>query len=218
MDDLSHYPITLALLAVNIIISLIAMNNQDVLSKTIMWPYGVKRYHQYYRFLTSGFIHADYFHLFFNMFTLFFFGKAVEIYFNVYGLGGNLAYIGLYFLGLIVSDLPTYLKQKDNYNYHCLGASGAVSAVVFSAIVFNPWSPIYIYGALKLSALVYAVLYIFYCVYMSKRGGDNINHDAHLWGALFGLGFTIALVAAMQPQLLELILEELKHPSLLGRG
>lgn len=217
MDDLSHYPVTLALLAVNIIISLIAMNNNEVLSKTIMWPYGVKRYHQYYRFITSGFIHADYFHLFFNMFTLFFFGKAVEIYFNGYGLGGNIAYISLYFLGLIASDLPTYFKQKDNYNYHCLGASGAVSAVVFSAIVFNPWSSIYIYGALKISAFVYAVLYIFYCVYMSKRGGDNINHDAHLWGALFGLGFTIALIAAMQPRLLEFILEELKHPSLLGR-
>ena len=217
MNEISNYPITIALIAVNVIVSLIAMNNQDVMSKAIMWPYGVKRHSQFYRFISSGFIHADYMHLFFNMFTLFFFGKAIEVYFSYYGLGGNIAYLALYFLGLIASDLPTYLKQRDNYNYHCLGASGAVSAVVFAAIVFNPWSSIYLYGALKISAFVYAVLYIFYCVMMSKRSGDNINHDAHLWGALFGLGFTIALIAAMQPYLLSIILEELKHPSLFGR-
>ena len=217
MNEISNYPITIALIAVNVIVSLIAMNNQDVMSKAIMWPYGVKRHSQFYRFISSGFIHADYMHLFFNMFTLFFFGKAIEVYFSYYGLGGNIAYLALYFLGLIASDLPTYIKQRDNYNYHCLGASGAVSAVVFAAIVFNPWSSIYLYGALKISAFVYAVLYIFYCVMMSKRSGDNINHDAHLWGALFGLGFTIALIAAMQPYLLSIILEELKHPSLFGR-
>jgi|CXWL01.1.fsa_nt_gi membrane associated rhomboid family serine protease len=218
MNDISNYPITIALIAVNVIVSLIAMNNQDVLSKAIMWPYGVKRYNQLYRFITSGFIHADYMHLFFNMFTLFFFGRMVEQYFTLAGLGGMAAYLSLYFLGLIASDIPTYLKQKNNYNYHCLGASGAVSAVVFAAVVFDPWSSIYLYGALKISAFVYAVLYIFYCVMMSKKGSDNINHDAHLWGALFGLGFTIALVAAMQPAMFEFILEELKHPSLFGRG
>ena len=218
MNDLANYPVTLVLIAVNVIISLIAMNNQDVLSKTIMWPYGVKRYNQFYRFITSGFIHADYMHLFFNMFTLLFFGQVVEVYFSIYGLGGNIAYLALYFLGLIASDLPTYLKQKDNYNYHCLGASGAVSAIVFAAVVFDPWGSIYLYGALKISALVYAVLYIVYCVAMARRGGDNINHDAHLWGSLFGFGFTIALIGAMQPALFELILDQLKHPSLFGRG
>ena len=204
MNDISNYPVTIALIAINVIISLIAMNNQDVMSKAIMWPYGVKRYNQFYRFITSGFIHADYMHLFFNMFTLLFFGQVVEIYFSGYGLGGNIAYLVLYFLALIASDLPTYFKQRDNNNYHCLGASGAVSAI-------------YLYGALKISALVYAILYIVYCVTMSKRGGDNINHDAHLWGSLFGLGFTIALIAAMQPALFEFILEQLKNPSLFGR-
>ena len=218
MNNIADYPVTIALIAINIIVSLIAMNNQDVLSKTIMWPYGVKRHNQFYRFITSGFIHADYMHLFFNMFTLFFFGQVVEISFSVYGIGGNIAYLALYFLGLIASDLPTYFKQRDNYNYHCLGASGAVSAVVFAAVVFDPWSSIYLYGALKISALLYAVLYIVYCVAMSKKGGDNVNHDAHLWGSLFGLGFTIALIAAMQPVLFEYILEQLKNPSLFGRG
>ena len=164
--NIQDFPITAALVVANVIISLIAMNNQDVLSKTIMWPYGVKRYNQFYRFITSGFIHADYTHLFFNMFTLFFFGKAVEAYFSMYGLGGNIAYLALYFLGLIVSDLPTYIKHKDNYNYHCLGASGAVSAVVFAAVVFAPWSSIYLFGALKISALVYLLLHC----HVKKRG------------------------------------------------
>ncbi len=194
-----------------------AFNSQEVLSKTIMWPYGVKRYNQYYRFITSGFIHADFMHLFFNMFTLFFFGQNVEIIFTKAGLGGAIAYLVLYFLGLIVSDIPTYLKQKDNYHYHCLGASGAVSAVVFAAIIFNPWGKIYLYGAIGISAFIYAVLYIVYCVTMSRRGGDNINHDAHLWGSLFGLVFTIILIAALQPGLFDYILEQLKNPSLLGR-
>lgn len=194
-----------------------AFNSQEVLSKTIMWPYGVKRYNQYYRFITSGFIHADFMHLFFNMFTLFFFGQNVEIIFTKAGLGGAIAYLALYFLGLIVSDIPTYLKQKDNYHYHCLGASGAVSAVVFAAIIFNPWGKIYLYGAIGISAFIYAVLYIVYCVTMSRRGGDNINHDAHLWGSLFGLVFTIILIAALQPGLFDYILEQLKNPSLLGR-
>ena len=216
MDEISNFPVTIALVAINVVVSLLALNNQEMFSKSLMWPYGVKRYNQYYRFITSGFIHADYIHLFFNMFTLYSFGRVIEVYFSMFGLGGTVAYLALYFLGLIASDLPSYFKHRDDYNYHSLGASGAVSAVVFAVVVFNPWGGIKLYGALQLSALLYAVLYIFYCVTMSRRGGDNINHDAHLWGSLFGLGFTIALIAAMQPRLLEVIFELLKRPSLFG--
>ncbi len=187
------------------------------MSKAIMWPYGVKRNKEYFRFISSGFLHADFVHLFFNMFTLFFFGSALEKIFEVYNLGGIYAYLSLYILGLIVSDLPSYFKHKDDQGYHSLGASGAVSAVVFAVILFNPWGSIYLYGAIKISALVYAVLYIVYCIYMGKQGNDNINHDAHLWGAIFGFVFAIGLVFALQPDLLKLILEEFKHPSLLGR-
>ena len=212
-----EYPVTLILIAANVILSITCFNNQDLMAKMIMWPYGVKRYNQYYRFITSGFIHANWMHLIFNMFTLYFFGRVIEAYFTMLQLGGIAAYLVLYFLGLILSDLPTYFKYKDDPNYHSLGASGAVSAVVFAAIVFNPWSSLYIFGAIKISAFLYAVLYIWYSIYMSKKGGDNINHDAHLYGALFGLGFTIALIGAMQPQLFEYIIEELKKPSLLGR-
>ncbi len=215
--DISQYPLTIGLIAANIIFSLLAFNNNEILSKAIMWPYGVKRNNQYYRFISSGFIHADYMHLFFNMFTLFFFGRNIEMYFSFLGLGGAFSYLLLYFLGLIISDIPSYLKHKDDSNYHSLGASGAVSAVVFGTIVFDPWGGIRLYGALQLSAFLYAVLYIAYCVYMSKKGGDNINHDAHLWGALFGLAFTLTLIGVLQPQLFDHIIEEFKNPALFGR-
>ena len=128
MDEISNFPVTIALVAINVVVSLLALNNQEMFSKSLMWPYGVKRYNQYYRFITSGFIHADYIHLFFNMFTLYSFGRVIEVYFSMFGLGGTVAYLALYFLGLIASDLPSYLKHRDDYNYHSLGASGAVSA------------------------------------------------------------------------------------------
>lgn len=216
--NFQDYPVTIGLIIANVIFSLIGFSNREMVDKTIMWPYRVARENQYIRFITSGFLHADYMHLIFNMFTLFFFGRNLEIYFSIYGLGGIFSYLALYFLGLIISDIPSYIKHKDDYNYRSLGASGAVSAVVFATIIFSPWSSIYIYAALKISATVYAVLYVLYCVYMGKKGTDNVNHDAHLWGAVFGLAFTLILIAFMQPQLFTGIIEQLKHPSLFGNG
>jgi len=215
--DFSEYPVTLILIAANVLISLIGFSNKAFLQRTLMWPYYVKRENQYYRFITSGFLHADFIHLFFNMFTLYFFGRNVEYLFKEANLGGNASYLALYFLALIVSDLPGYIKHKDDYNYRALGASGAVSAVIFASIIFSPWSAIYLYGAIQLSAALFAVLYIIYCIYMGNKSHDNVNHDAHLWGSLFGLAFTLVLVAALQPSLFEGIIEELKRPSLFGR-
>jgi len=214
--DFSSSPITFLLIGINVIFSIIGFSNKTMLDKTIMWPYGVKRKNEYYRFITSGFLHADWIHLFFNMFTLFFFGISIENRFSAEGLGGNISYLVLYFAALIISDLPGYLKHKDDPNYRSLGASGAVSAVVFAAIVFDPWSSIYLYGAIKISAALYAVLFILYCVYMGRKNHDNINHDAHIWGAVFGLIFTLGLIAALQPSLFSIIVEELKNPSIFG--
>lgn len=215
-DIITHFPITIGLIAANVIFTLIGFSNPGMVDKTIMWPYRVARENQYYRMITSGFLHADFMHLFFNMFTLFYFGINVEFIFTHDMLGGNVAYLALYFLGLIISDLPSYIKHRNNSQYRSLGASGAVSAVVFAGIVFQPWGTIRLYGAIRLSAALYAVLYIIYCIYAGKKGNDNINHDAHLWGALFGLAFTIILIASMQPQLFNDILVQLQHPSIFG--
>lgn len=212
------YPITIGLIIANVIFSLIGFSNAGFVDKTIMWPYRVARENQYFRFISSGFLHADWMHLVFNMFTFFFFGIGLEYYLKEYGLGGNLAYLALYFLGLVVSDIPSYIKHKNDYNYRSLGASGAVSAVVFATIVFNPWSTIRLYGFIRMSAAVFAVLYILYCVYMGKKNQDNVNHDAHLWGSLFGLAFILVLIGVIRPELFTAIIEQLKHPSLFGRG
>lgn len=215
--DFSAYPVTIFLIALNVLVSLAGFSNHNFVDRTILWPYQIKRENQYYRMITSGFLHADFIHLFFNMFTLFFFGSNLEMILTHAGLGGKVAYVSLYLSSLIASDIPTYLKEKDNYYYRALGASGAVSAIVFAAIVFDPWSAIYLFGAIKISATVYAVLFIWYCIYMGKQNKDNVNHDAHLWGALYGLAFTIILIAALQPSLFEEIILQLKEPSLFGR-
>lgn len=209
--DFSSAPITFSLIAINVIISLIGFSNADFLDKTIMWPYKVKREKQYFRFITSGFIHADFIHLLFNMVSFYFFGTAIEFYFAEYGLGGNISYLLLYFIGLIVSDIPSYTKHQDDYNYKSLGASGAVSAVIFACVLFQPWEVIRIYF-IPMPFIVFAFIYLGYCVYMSKKNIGHINHDAHLWGSLFGLVFTVALIGFLSPQLLPAIINELSHP------
>lgn len=215
--EFDKYPVTIILIAANVIFSIIGFSNSEVLTKTIGWPYYEKRNNQYYRFITSGFVHADWMHLIFNMFTLFFFGQNIEFIFSL-GLGGNAAYLGLYFFGLIAGNIPSYIKHRDDYNYRSLGASGAVSAVVFASIIFTPWSTIQLYGVISMSAVVFAVLYVVYCIYMGKRNLDNIGHDAHLWGSMFGLVFTFVLIAAMRSDLFPYILNDFKAPSLFGRS
>lgn len=210
-------PITLLLIAANIIFSIIGFNNTNLLTKTIGWPYYTKRNKEYFRFISSGFLHADWMHLFFNMFTLFFFGQNLEIIFNLCFTGGGLWYLLLYFAGLIAADIPSYIKHQDDANYRSLGASGAVSAVVFASILFDPWSQLQLYGFIKMSALLFAVIYVVYCVYMGKQNQDNVNHDAHLWGSVFGLVFTLLLVAVLRADLFPYILQDLQNPSLTGR-
>ncbi len=215
--DFSTFPVTFILIAINVLFSLIGFSNKNMLDKTIMWPYGVKRHKQYHRFITSGFLHADFMHLFFNMFTLYFFGRNIEYIFTAAFPNGRIWYLVLYFTALIVSDIPSYLKNKDNINYRSLGASGAVSAIVFAAVLFNPWQQFRLYGFITMSATVFAVLYIVYCIYMGRKQADNVNHDAHLWGSVYGLAATFVLVAALRPDIFPGIIEELQRPSLFGR-
>ncbi len=184
--------LTIIIAIATVLISLLAFNNETLLSKTIFNPYIVHRDKEYYRFVSSGFIHADFTHLFFNMFTFYSFGTLIESVYSsilidkIYTI---LAFVGLYVGGIIVSDIPTFLKNKNNYNYNSLGASGGVSSVLFAGILFFPTQNIYVY-AIPMPALLYAVLYTWYTIYMDKKGGDNVNHSAHLYGAIWGIVFT----------------------------
>ena len=214
--DFSQAPITYILIALNVIFSIIGFSNNDFLTKTIGWPYYEKRNKEYYRLITSGFLHADWMHLIFNMFTFFSFGRIIESTYKAAGIGGSMGYLALYFLGLIAANIPSYLKQNNNPEYRSLGASGAVSAVLFAFIVFEPWGTLLIY-AFPVSATVYAVLYIVYCIYMSKKNSDNINHDAHMWGGIFGLIFTIILIGIFRADLYPRLWEEFLTFKLLGK-
>ncbi len=179
------------ILIITIITSIYAWNHPDIYQKWILNPYRIKHHRQYWRFLTSGFVHINYVHLFFNMFALFFFGQNVAYYF---GPNGDTLMVVLYLLGIMISDIPTYLKYQNMPNYNSLGASGGVAAVVFSSIMFDPLNPIRImFIPIDIPGFVLGALYIIYSYYQGKRMADNINHDAHLFGAIFGLLFTVAL-------------------------
>jgi membrane associated rhomboid family serine protease len=202
------FSFTVVVVVLTCLISLVAFNSSKVLDDLIFWPPAISMRHQYYRFITCGFIHADFLHLAFNMFTLYFFGKGLEVFYR--GELGLQSYYYpiLYFTALIASNIPSYLKRKDDYNYRSLGASGAVCAVMFAVIMIRPWETLYIYGRLPIPAILYAALFLAFSIYMSKRGGDNVNHDAHLWGAAYGVLFTIAV----HPAIVSTFINEMKNP------
>ena len=182
---------TLILIAATCLVSFAAFNNARTMEALILWPPAVERNNDYYRLVSYGLIHADFGHLLFNMLTLYFFGQAMERFYHQ--ALGEFGFLFFYVLGLIASILPTYLRNRRNASYRSLGASGAVSAVLFAYILLSPWDPLYLYFAIKIPAIVFAAGYIAYSVYMDKRGGDNVNHSAHLWGAAYGVLFTVAV-------------------------
>jgi len=200
-------PITLLLIAVTCVVSLLAFRTPSLLMRLILWPPAIDRHRQYDRLVTYGFIHADLWHLLFNMVTLFFFGRMMEQVITQLS-GSRLTFVAFYFSALVVSILPTYLKHQKDPNYRSLGASGAVSAVLFSYILIDPWARIGVFF-IPMPAIVFAVLYIAYSIWMDRRGGDNINHGAHLAGAAYGVLF----LAAMEPRVLGYFLEALSRPS-----
>jgi membrane associated rhomboid family serine protease len=197
--------LTLAIIGITCIISFIAFGNRRLLERLILWPPAVSRQHQYDRLVTYGLVHASGGHLFVNMFTLFFFGSFMEQVYRIFL--GTFGFVAFYVGGLVVSILPTYLANRDNPNYRSLGASGAVSAALFAFILVKPWATIYVY-VLPVPAIVYAVLYVVYSIYMDRRSTDHVNHSAHLWGAAYGIAFTLL----MNPHLFSLFVSSLTHP------
>jgi membrane associated rhomboid family serine protease len=157
-------------------------------------PYTVVHEKKYYQLITSGFVHNNGIHLLLNLFTLYFFGLAIEqIFYSDFGDLGLVLYILLFITAVIVANIPTTIKHKNNYNYNSLGASGGVSALVMAFILFDPIRDLCLYAIICLPGYILGGLFIVYSIIMSKRNTDNINHDAHLFGAIYGVIFTLLL-------------------------
>ncbi|MBJ6982936.1 MULTISPECIES: rhomboid family intramembrane serine protease [unclassified Luteimonas] len=199
-------PVTLVILAVTVLVSWQAFGNRKLLERLLLWPPAIERHKQFDRLVTHGFVHADWQHLLFNMITLYFFGRHVERMFAPYL--GAFGFALFYLSAILVAILPTYLRHRHDPAYRSLGASGAVSAVLFAFILVQPWSLIFVFF-LPVPAIVYAVLYVGYSIWMDRQGGDNVNHSAHLWGAGYGVLFTVM----MEPRVVEVFLARLMSPS-----
>lgn len=185
--------ITLVIVIITSIISIVAFNNNEILYKYQLNPYQVYHRKQYFRILSHGFLHAGWLHLIINMLVLYSFGMAVESYFAYYSKAPGLTYLVLYFGSMVFATITTIRKHKDNHWYNAVGASGAVSAVVFTSIFFDPWSKIYFYGIIGLPGIILGIAYLGYSYYMGKKSNDNVNHDAHFMGAMFGFFFPLLI-------------------------
>ena len=186
---------TYFIIGITVVVSLLAFNNPALFDKLKFNAYLIKHSREPWRFLTYGLIHAGWGHLLINMFVLFSFGDFVESVFKMlFSTRGLLYYFLLYVGGILFSVIFDYGKQKENIYYNAVGASGAVSAVVFSSIIINPTGTImFLLLPIPIPSFVFGILYLVYSYYMAKRGEDNVGHSAHFWGAVYGIVFTLVI-------------------------
>jgi len=181
------------------LISFSAFSNSLLFSKFTFKPYIIRNNNEWYRFISSAWLHADYMHLFVNLFVLFSFGNYLEHYFNLHFDNlSTILYISMFLGSTIIAHLPGYINHKSNYNYQAVGASGGVSGVLFAYILINPLSMLELYLFIPIPAILFGVLYIWYSYYMSKKNIDNIGHEAHIFGAIGG----IAIITLIKPDVL----------------
>lgn len=196
--------ISYLIIAANVLISFSCFSNRNMFMKLAFIPYRVVRFNEWHRILTHGFVHADTVHLLVNMFTFWSFGTYMEELFGTIGFS-KFSYVGLYFGGMIVATIHDLVKQRNNPAYISVGASGAVSAILFASIVFNPWGKILLFAIIPIPGILFGVLYLIYCQYMARKGEDNINHNAHFYGAVYGFLYPILL----KPELLQVFISRL---------
>jgi membrane associated rhomboid family serine protease len=185
--------ITIIITVITVIISILAMYNEPLMDRMIFNPYTVVRKNEWYRFISAGFIHADFMHLAFNMFSFYMFSDYVEQFFSmIFGAQGFTLYIILYLSALVVCLIPTFLQHKNHYYYNSLGASGAVSAIVFVGIFLQPTIQIGFFIIPPIiPGFIFGPIYLAITAYLSKNGQSGINHSAHLWGSIYGIVFLI---------------------------
>lgn len=200
--------LTTIIIVITVLTSFAAWRDSSLMYKLIHNPYTVERNKEYWRLLTCGFIHADYIHLAFNMYSFYLFGGFIEQYFDyLFGAKANAYFLGLYLVGIVVANIPDFLQKRNFANYNSLGASGGVSAVVFCSIILNPLSKLMIFPIpVPMPAYIFAGLYVAYSVYMNRRQMDNVNHLAHLWGAAWGVLF----IVLAEPNALSQFVEQIK--------
>lgn len=188
--------VTLVIVALTVLVSFASFNNNELTQKLIFSPYQAKHHNEWWRAITHGFIHGDHIHLFFNMYVLYNFGGLIE-YTLIYHFGlvsGIIYYLGLYLGGLIFATLPSLRKHSDTPIYRSLGASGAVSSVLFAFIVYYPSEKLFLlFIPIGIPAYIFGVLYLAFETYSNKNGRANIAHDAHIAGAIFGLLYVIII-------------------------
>lgn len=185
--------VTLIIIIITCIVSIPAFQKDDVKEKFLFWPYRINKNKEFFRFFSGALVHADTMHLLFNMVTLYSFGTAIEnfLYPVFFHQQTVMLYVSLYILATVASCIPDYFKYKEVYGYRALGASGAVSAVIFSAILLEPTMPLrFFFIPIDIPGWVFGFIFLGLSAYLAKRGGDNIGHNAHFWGGVFGLIFT----------------------------
>lgn len=187
--------IILLIILITVVISIIAFNNQEIFEKLKFNAFDIKHNRQPYRFLTYAFLHVDWMHLLVNMYVLWTFGKIVFATYQIYfGDKAMIYFLALYIGGILFSALFDFNKHKNNASYNAVGASGAVASIVFASIILHPEGKIFLFFIpIGIPSAIFGILYLVYSAYMAKKTNDNIGHNAHFWGSIFGVIFTIVL-------------------------
>lgn len=198
---------TLPIIVFTCVLSIFCFSNENTFEKLTLVPYLIAHQaNQAYRLISHAFIHANLGHLAFNMLTLFFFGRELE------KILLPVEYLAFYLCALLLSSLPSYQTHRSDPDYRAVGASGAVSAVMFALVLYAPWSVIYLKFIIPIYFIIFALGYLAYSYYQSSRSNDGIAHDVHLWGALFGMAYMLIF----HPSSLRVFLDQLLNPPFLN--
>lgn len=202
---------TIFFIVLTSIVSIIAFSNRQIFDKLKFNAYMVIQRKEYGRLFGHALLHADWMHLIVNMFVLYMFGQSVEQFFKAYMPGGGFLYVLMYLLAVPAATIPALIKQKNNHSYNSVGASGAVAAVLFASILINPEGRVaFLFVPIPIPNPIFGILYLAYSYFMDKRGNDNVAHDAHFAGAVFGFIFPILF----EPRLIILFFSSVLHMSI----